>query len=54
MKSDSATEARMNHLKTFALLAVMTALFMGIGYLIGGASGLAIALAVAAGMNVFS
>ncbi len=44
----------MNHLKTFALLAVMTALFMGIGYLIGGASGMAIALAVAAGMNVFS
>ena len=27
----------MNHLKTFALLAVMTALFMGLGYLIGGA-----------------
>lgn len=44
----------MNHLKTFALLAVMTALFMGIGYLIGGASGMAIALVVAAGMNVFS
>lgn len=44
----------MNHLKTFALLAVMTALFMGIGYLIGGDSGMAIALAVAAGMNVFS
>ncbi|WP_392354619.1 zinc metalloprotease HtpX [Brevundimonas sp. LF-1] len=44
----------MNHLKTFALLAVMTALFMGIGYLIGGATGMAIALAVAAGMNLFS
>lgn len=44
----------MNHLKTFALLAVMTALFMGIGYLIGGATGMGIALAVAAGMNVFS
>lgn len=44
----------MNHLKTFALLAVMTALFMGIGYLIGGATGMAIALVVAAGMNVFS
>lgn len=44
----------MNHLKTFALLAVMTALFMGIGYLIGGVSGMAIALVVAAGMNVFS
>lgn len=44
----------MNHLKTFALLAVMTALFMGIGYLIGGAMGMVIALAVAAGMNLFS
>ena len=44
----------MNHLKTFALLAVMTALFMGIGYLIGGAMGMAIALLVAAGMNLFS
>lgn len=44
----------MNHLKTFALLAVMTALFMGIGYLIGKGPGMAIALAVAAGMNVFS
>ena len=44
----------MNHLKTFALLAVMTALFMGIGYLIGGAMGMVIALAVAGAMNLFS
>ena len=44
----------MNHLKTFALLAVMTALFMGLGYLIGGAMGMVIALVVAAGMNLFS
>jgi len=44
----------MNHLKTFALLAVMTALFMGIGYLIGGATGMVVALAVAAAMNLFS
>ena len=44
----------MNHLKTFALLAAMTALFMGIGYLIGGAMGMMIALAVAAAMNLFS
>ena len=29
----------MNHLKTFVLLAAMTALFMGVGYLIGGATG---------------
>jgi heat shock protein HtpX len=44
----------MNHLKTFALLAVMTALFMGIGYLIGGATGMLIALVFAGGMNLFS
>ncbi|WP_428156700.1 zinc metalloprotease HtpX [Brevundimonas sp.] len=44
----------MNHLKTFILLAALTALFMGIGYLIGGATGMAIALLLAGGMNLFS
>lgn len=44
----------MNHLKTFALLAALTAIFMGIGYMIGGATGMLIALVVAGGMNVFS
>jgi heat shock protein HtpX len=44
----------MNHLKTFTLLAAMTALFMGLGYLIGGATGMAIALLFAGGMNLFS
>lgn len=44
----------MNHLKTFALLAALTALFMGIGYLIGGAPGMLIALVLAGGMNLFS
>jgi len=44
----------MNHLKTFILLAVMTALFMGIGYLIGRGPGMAIALLFAGGMNLFS
>ena len=34
----------MNHLKTFVLLAVMTALFMGLGYLIGGVTGMAMRL----------
>ena len=44
----------MNYFKTAMLLAGMTALFMGVGYLIGGASGALIALVVAAGMNVFA
>ena len=44
----------MNHLKTFALLAVLTALFAGLGYLIGGATGMLIALVFAGGMNLFS
>ncbi len=44
----------MNYLKTAMLLAGLTALFMGVGYLIGGANGALIALVVAAGMNVFT
>ena len=42
----------MNYLRTAILLAGLTALFMGIGYLIGGAGGALIALLVAAGMNL--
>lgn len=41
----------MNYLRTAMLLAALTALFMGIGYLIGGANGALIAFIVAAGMN---
>ncbi|HEX8232203.1 MAG TPA: zinc metalloprotease HtpX [Caulobacteraceae bacterium] len=44
----------MNHLKTFILLAGLTALFVGIGYLIGGPAGMAIAFALALAMNLFS
>jgi len=42
----------MNYLRTAILLAGLTALFMGIGYLIGGAGGATIALFIAAGMNL--
>ncbi|MEW6090845.1 MAG: zinc metalloprotease HtpX [Pseudomonadota bacterium] len=44
----------MNTLKTFMLLAAMTALFMGLGYLIGGAGGAMIAFLLAAAMNFFA
>ena len=44
----------MNHLKTYILLAAMTALFGGVGYLVGGTSGMLIALAVAGAMNLFA
>ena len=44
----------MNYLKTAILLAGLTALFMGVGYLIGGQAGMLLALLVAAGMNFFA
>ena len=44
----------MNLIRTGILLAGLTALFMAIGFLIGGASGAMIALFVAAATNLFS
>ena len=44
----------MNTIKTGMLLAFLTALFMGVGYLVGGTSGMLIAFVVAAGLNLFS
>lgn len=44
----------MNHFKTYMLLAGMTALFAGVGYLIGGPTGMMIALVFALAMNAFS
>jgi heat shock protein HtpX len=44
----------MNYFRTAMLLAGLTALFMGVGYLIGGQTGAMIALVIAAGMNLFS
>lgn len=44
----------MAYVKTGALMAAMTALFMGIGYLIGGSGGMVLALVFAGGMNVMA
>jgi heat shock protein HtpX len=44
----------MNMIRTAMLLAFMTALFMGVGFLIGGRTGMMIAFLIAAGMNLFS
>ncbi|OWU72748.1 zinc metalloprotease HtpX [Phaeobacter sp. 22II1-1F12B] len=44
----------MGYFKTAMLMAALTALFMGLGYLLGGTGGAMIALVVAAVMNVFT
>ncbi|MDY8110995.1 zinc metalloprotease HtpX [Fulvimarina sp. 2208YS6-2-32] len=44
----------MNMIKTAALIAAMTALFMGLGLVIGGRGGMMIAFVVAAAMNLFA
>ena len=44
----------MSYLKTAILLASFTGLFMGVGYLIGGASGALIALVIAAATDLFA
>ncbi|MCF8469664.1 MAG: zinc metalloprotease HtpX [Parvibaculum sp.] len=44
----------MNTVKTGMLLAALTALFMGLGYLIGGAGGAMFAFFLAAAMNLFA
>ena len=43
-----------NYLRTAILLAALTALFMGVGFLLGGTTGMLIALAIAAAMNLFA
>jgi heat shock protein HtpX len=42
------------YFRTVLLLAGMTALFVGIGYVIGGRNGMLVAFAVACAMNVFA
>ncbi|MEQ1867222.1 MAG: protease HtpX, partial [Micropepsaceae bacterium] len=44
----------MNWTKTALLLAFMTALFVGVGSLIGGTTGMVIAFLIAVGMNAFA
>lgn len=44
----------MNMMKTFILLAAMTALFGGVGLMLGGQQGMVIALIIAAVMNIGS
>ncbi|MCB5408481.1 zinc metalloprotease HtpX [Pseudogemmobacter faecipullorum] len=44
----------MGHIRTFILMAVMTALFMGLGAMIGGGAGAVIALVIAGAMNAFA
>ena len=44
----------MNYFRTALLLAVLTGFFLAIGYLLGGQSGLVIALVFALGMNLFA
>jgi heat shock protein HtpX len=43
-----------NYLRTGVLLAALTALFMGVGFLLGGEGGMIIALVIAASMNLFA
>jgi len=47
-------EQTMNTMRTAMLLAAMTALFMAVGFAIGGSGGMMIALVIAAGTNLFS
>jgi heat shock protein HtpX len=44
----------MNYFRTAILLAGLAGLFMGVGYLIGGATGATIALVIAAATNLFA
>jgi heat shock protein HtpX len=44
----------MNYLRTAMLLALLTALFVLVGYAIGGQTGMVIAFVIAAGMNFIS
>jgi heat shock protein HtpX len=42
-----------NNVRTYMLLAALTALFVGAGYMVGGPAGMALAFLLAAAMNLF-
>jgi len=44
----------MSYFRTALLLAALTAIFLAVGYLLGGGTGMVIALVVALGMNAFA
>ena len=44
----------MNYMRTAMLLAAMTAIFLAVGYMLGGEAGMLLALLVAIGMNAFA
>jgi heat shock protein HtpX len=44
----------MGYIRTAILLAALTALFMGVGFLLGGSAGMIVAFFVAAAMNLFA
>ena len=44
----------MNYTRTFMLMAVMTALFVGVGFMLGGEAGMLAALGIAVAMNLFA
>jgi heat shock protein HtpX len=44
----------MNYMRTAMLLAAMTAIFLAVGYMLGGEAGMLLALLVAIGMNGFA
>ena len=48
------TPVMWNYVKTAILLAALTALLMGMGYVLGGQTGMFVALVVSLGMNIFS
>lgn len=53
-KSGLGKDETMNLLRTGMLMAALTALFVGVGWMIGGGAGMALAFALAAGTNAFA